>query len=419
MAAERPVASVTVAAPTARITYDEVVDAYYQQLEGLYAGGGDMFLVETIFDTLNAKAAVYALEKFFADQGVRIPVFISGSIVDNSGRTLSGQTNEAFWNSISHAKPLAVGLNCALGATDMKKYIANLSKCADCFVFCYPNAGLPNAMGGYDQKGPEMAEDIRPFCEENLVNAIGGCCGTGPEHIASIKKMASAYKPRPVHSVEPLMRLSGLEPLNYQPNAKDMRSTFLSVGERCNVAGSIIYKKAVIDGNWDKAVSIALQQVQAGAHVLDINMDDGLIEGVGAMTKFVNLLVSDPEISRVPFMIDSSKFHIVEAGLKCSQGKCIANSISLKEGEEAFIKQALILKRHGAAVVVMAFDEKGQAAGYEDKVRGEGLWLDQAAAAAAAAAAANCSAAQSRQEAGLEANSSTASSRAEQVAALC
>ena len=274
------------------ITYDEVVDGYYQQLEGLYAGGVDMFLVETIFDTLNAKAAVYALEKFFADQGVRIPVFISGTIVDNSGRTLSGQTNEAFWNSISHAKPLAVGLNCALGATDMKKYIANLSACADCFVFCYPNAGLPNAMGGYDQKGEEMAEEIRPFCEENLVNAIGGCCGSTPDHIAAIAKMASAYPPRPVHDVKPLMRISGLEPLNYQPNAANMRSTFLNLGERCNVAGSTLFKKAIVNNDYDKALAIALKQVQQGAHVLDINMDDGLIDGVAAMTKFVNLCVS-------------------------------------------------------------------------------------------------------------------------------
>lgn len=252
-------------------------------------------------------------------QGKRIPVFISGTIVDNSGRTLSGQTNEAFWNSIAHAKPLAVGLNCALGALDMKKYIENLSKCADCFVFCYPNAGLPNAMGGYDQKGPEMAEDIRPFCEESLVNAIGGCCGTGPEHIAAIAAMASAYKPRETHSVPARMRLSGLEPLNYEPNPENMRSTFLMLGERCNVAGSIIYKRAIVDGDYDKAASIALAQVNQGAHVLDINMDDGLIDGVAAMTRFVNLLVSDPEISKVPFMIDSSKFHIIEAGLKCCQ----------------------------------------------------------------------------------------------------
>ena len=351
------------------ITYDEVVDAYYKQVAALYEGGVDLFLVETIFDTLNAKAAIYALEQFFTDKGVRIPVMISGTIVDNSGRTLSGQTNEAFWCSIKQAKPFAVGLNCALGATDMKKYIANLSLCADCYVFCYPNAGLPNAMGGYDQKGPGMAEDIRPFCVEGLVNAIGGCCGTGPEHIAAIKAMASAYPPRKPHSVLPLLRLSGLEPLNYQPDPANMRKTFLHLGERCNVAGSIIFKKAIVNNDYDAAVAIALKQVQNGADVLDLNMDDGLIDGVNAMTKFVNLLVSDPEISRVPFMIDSSKFHIVEAGVKCSQGKCIVNSISLKEGETAFKKQASLIKRHGSAVVVMAFDEKGQAATYEEKVR--------------------------------------------------
>ncbi len=251
---------------------------------------------------------------------------ISGTIVDNSGRTLSGQTNEAFWNSVSHAKPFAVGLNCALGATDMKKYIANLSKCADCYVFCYPNAGLPNAMGGYDQKGPEMAEEIRPFCEEGLVNAIGGCCGTGPEHIAAIKAMASKYPARKKHAVENVLRLSGLEPLTYKPDPSNMRSTFLMIGERCNVAGMKLFKKAVVDGDWDKAVSIANaqvgggwsceagsdvctlgggccppslghngqpqncnttlpQQVAAGAHVLDINMDDGLIDGIPAMTR--------------------------------------------------------------------------------------------------------------------------------------
>ncbi|KAH7621904.1 hypothetical protein Ndes2526B_g02717 [Nannochloris sp. 'desiccata'] len=350
------------------VTFDEVEKAYYEQAAALYAGGVDMFLVETIFDTGNARGALHALERFFATEGVRIPVFVSGTIVDNSGRTLSGQTNEAFWNSVSHAKPMAVGLNCALGASDMKKYIANLSACADCFVFCYPNAGLPNAMGGYDQNGPEMAEEIRPFCEENLVNAIGGCCGSGPEHIAAIAKMAGEYKPRPVHDVPALLRLSGLEPLNYEPNLADHRSTFLMLGERCNVAGSSIYKKAIVDGDYDKAASIALAQVNQGAHVLDINMDDGLIDGVAAMTRFVNLLVSDPEISKVPFMIDSSKFHIIEAGVKCCQGKCIVNSISLKEGEAKFKEQARAIKIHGAAVVVMAFDEQGQAAGYEDKV---------------------------------------------------
>lgn len=301
------------------ITFDEVERAYYEQAVALYDGGVDLFLVETIFDTGNARAALYALDRFFQEIGKRIPVFVSGTIVDNSGRTLSGQTNEAFWNSISHAKPFAVGLNCALGAKDMKQYIANLSRCADCYVFCYPNAGLPNAMGGYDQGGPEMAEDVRPFCEEGLVNAIGGCCGTGPEHIAAIKKMASEYAPRQKHGVESIMRLSGLEPLNYRPNRDDMRSTFLMIGERCNVAGSKIYKKAIVDGDYDKALGIACKQVEQGAHILDINMDDGLIDGVPAMTRFVNLLVSDPEVSRVPFMIDSSKFHIVEAGLKCCQ----------------------------------------------------------------------------------------------------
>jgi 5-methyltetrahydrofolate--homocysteine methyltransferase len=274
------------------ITYDEVVDAYYEQLVGLYDGGVDLFLVETIFDTLNAKAAVFALEKFFADKGVRLPVFLSGTIVDNSGRTLSGQTNEAFWNSVSHAKPMAVGLNCALGAADMLPYMANLSKCADCFVFCYPNAGLPNAMGGYDQKGDEMAEEIRPFCEQGLVNLLGGCCGSTPEHIAAIRKMASEFPARPVTTPKPLMRLSGLEPLNYDPDATNMRRTFLNVGERCNVAGSALFKKAIVNGDYDTALSIALKQVQQGADILDINMDDGLIDGVAAMTKFVNLCIS-------------------------------------------------------------------------------------------------------------------------------
>ena len=350
-------------------TYDEVVQAYLEQAEGLYAGGVDLFMVETIFDSLNAKAAMYALDLFFEKVGKSIPVFISGTIVDNSGRTLSGQTNEAFWNSIKHAKPLAIGLNCALGAKDMIPYIENLSKCADCFVFCYPNAGLPNAMGGYDQKGSEMAEECRPFAARGLINGIGGCCGTTNEHIKALHDMVSEYKPHKTHDVEPLMRISGLEPLNYKPDEKNMRSTFLNVGERCNVAGSSIYKKAIVDGNYDKALQIALKQVEQGAHVIDINMDDGLIDAVSAMTKFVNLLVAEPEASKVPFMIDSSKFHVVEAGLKCSQGKCIVNSISLKEGEEEFIKKAKIVKRHGAAVVVMAFDETGQAATCDDKVR--------------------------------------------------
>merc|ERR1719261_1352685 len=349
-------------------TFDEIVQAYFEQCEGLVAGGVDMFLVETIFDTLNAKAAMYALDLFFEKHGSCIPVFVSGTIVDNSGRTLSGQTNEAFWNSLRHAKPFALGLNCALGAKDMFKYIENLSKCCDCYVFCYPNAGLPNAMGGYDQKGAEMAEDVRPFCEAGIVNGLGGCCGTGNDHIGALSKMSSEYKPRAVPTVEPLMRISGLEPLNYKPDPQNMRKTFLNVGERCNVAGSSIFKKAIVNNDYDKALEIAIKQVAAGAHIVDINMDDGLIESAAAMTKFVNLLVTEPEASKVPFMIDSSKFHVVEAGLKCSQGKCIVNSISLKEGEEEFVRKAKIVKRHGAAVVVMAFDEKGQAAGYQDKI---------------------------------------------------
>lgn len=242
------------------ITYDEVVTAYYQQAEGLWAGGVDIFFVETIFDTLNAKAALFALEMFFEDKGTRIPVFVSGTIVDNSGRTLSGQTNEAFWNSVSHAKPYAIGLNCALGATDMVPYLENLSKVSDCWVFAYPNAGLPNAMGGYDQTGDEMAAEVSQFFEKQLVNAIGGCCGSSYTHIAALKAESKKYPLRKKHDVEQIMRISGLEPFNYVP-AENMRDTFMYLGERCNVAGSIMYKKAIVDGDYDKAAAIALKQV--------------------------------------------------------------------------------------------------------------------------------------------------------------
>ena len=350
-------------------TYDEIVQAYYEQVEALIDGGVDMLLVETIFDTLNAKAAMFAIDLFFEKWGQKIPVFVSGTIVDNSGRTLSGQTNEAFWNSMSHSKPLAIGLNCALGAKDMVPYIENLSRVADCWVFCYPNAGLPNAMGGYDQKGAEMAADCRVFPEKGLINAIGGCCGTTDEHIGCLAKMVSEFKPREKHDVPDIMRLSGLEPFNYEPDEKDYRKTFINLGERCNVAGSSIFKKAIVDGNYEKALAIAHKQVENGAHVIDVNMDDGLIDGESAMTRFVNLMVSEPDVSKVPFMIDSSKFHVVEAGLKCSQGKCIMNSISLKGGEKEFLEHAKTVKRHGAAVVVMAFDEEGQAATEAEKVR--------------------------------------------------
>ena len=301
--------------------------------------------------------------------GAEDSVFVSGTIVDNSGRTLSGQTNEAFWNSMSHSKPIAIGLNCALGAKDMVPYIENLSKVADCWVFCYPNAGLPNAMGGYDQKGHEMADECRIFAEKGLINAIGGCCGTTDDHIGCLAKMVADFKPREMHDVKEIMRLSGLTPFNYEPDEKDYRKTFINLGERCNVAGSTIFKKAIVDGNYEKALAIALKQVENGAHVIDVNMDDGLIDGESAMIRFVNLMVSEPDVSKVPFMIDSSKFHVVEAGLKCSQGKCIMNSISLKGGEEEFLNQAKTVKRHGAAVVVMAFDEEGQAATEAEKVR--------------------------------------------------
>ena len=350
-------------------TYDEIVQAYYEQVEALIDGGVDVLLVETIFDTLNAKAAMFAIDLYFEKWGQKIPVFVSGTIVDNSGRTLSGQTNEAFWNSMSHSKPIAIGLNCALGAKDMVPYIENLSKVADCWVFCYPNAGLPNAMGGYDQKGHEMADECRIFAEKGLINAIGGCCGTTDDHIGCLAKMVADFKPREMHDVKDIMRLSGLEPSNYEPDEKDYRKTFINLGERCNVAGSTIFKKAIVDGNYEKALAIALKQVENGAHVIDVNMDDGLIDGESAMIRFVNLMVSEPDVSKVPFMIDSSKFHVVEAGLKCSQGKCIMNSISLKGGEEEFLNQAKTVKRHGAAVVVMAFDEEGQAATEAEKVR--------------------------------------------------
>lgn len=251
----------------------------------------------------------------------------------------------------------------------MFQYIENLSKCSDCYVFCYPNAGLPNAMGGYDQKGPEMVEEVRPFLEAGILNGLGGCCGTDNDHIKCIAEMVSEYPPRQIHAVEPRMRLSGLEPMIYNPDESNWRSTFINLGERCNVAGSTVFKKAIVDGNYEKALAIAKKQVEAGANVIDINMDDGLIDAVTAMTKFVNLLVSEPDVSKVPFMIDSSKFHVVEAGLQCSQGKCIVNSISLKGGEEEFLAHARLIKRYGAAVVVMAFDEEGQAAEADDKVR--------------------------------------------------
>ena len=312
-----------------------------------------------------AQAALFALDTLFEEIGRKLPLFVSGTIVDNSGRTLSGQTTEAFYVSIAHSKPLGVGLNCALGAEQMRPFITRLAKTADCFVFCYPNAGLPNAMGGYDDSPETMASQVASFAEAGLLNMAGGCCGSTPPHIAAIAKAMASHKPRTWTSPEPVMRLSGLEDLIVDKS----RQTFLNVGERCNIAGSLRFRRLIKKGDYGRAMMVAAKQVEDGAMVIDVNVDDGMIDGVAAMTKFLRIAVTEPDVSKVPFMIDSSKFHIVEAGLKCVQGKCIVNSISLKGGEDEFRRQASIVKRYGAAVVVMAFDEAGQAATEEDKVR--------------------------------------------------
>lgn len=369
--APRPLALALAQDPGFRnCTWDEVVIAYKHQVAALVEGGVHVLLVETIFDTLNAKAALYAIDEWFDENPTvsPLPVMISGTIVDLSGRTLSGQTTEAFFVSVMHAKPLCIGLNCALGATQMLPFMQALSACATtCHVHSYPNAGLPNAMGGYDQKPAEFATEVRQFADLGLVNMLGGCCGTTPEHIKALAdEVASiAPRPKPVLVGIPKMRISGLE-----ASTVDLGSLgFLNLGERCNIAGSIKFKNLIMAGEYDKALDIAKHQAESGAQVLDINMDDGMLDGMAAMTKFLNMAIPEPDVSRLPIMVDSSKFAIVEAGLKCCQGKCIANSISLKEGEANFIRQAKIIKRFGAAVVVMAFDEDGQAAGYDEKIR--------------------------------------------------
>lgn len=350
------------------ITFLEVASAYKEQVRALVEGGVDILLVETIFDTLNAKAALFAIDEYFCEnpEQERRPIFISGTIVDMSGRTLSGQTTEAFWTSVEHAKPMAVGLNCALGAKDMRGYVERLGRCSDAYIICYPNAGLPNAMGGYDQTGPEMASEMTSFSNSRLCNIVGGCCGTTPTHIEAIVKLFSSAPPRPHPKPLPqMMRLSGLEQFVLDPQFV----RFVNIGERCNVAGSAFFKKHVIAGNFDKMLEIALKQVNNGAQVIDINFDEGLLDSHATMRKFCNLLATEPDVAKVPFMIDSSKFDVVEQGLQCVQGKCIVNSISLKVGEEEFIRHAHLVKRYGAAVVVMAFDEEGQAATKDDKIR--------------------------------------------------
>jgi 5-methyltetrahydrofolate--homocysteine methyltransferase len=343
--------------PGARnVSYDELVAAYLEQANGLVDGGADILLIETIFDTLNAKAAIFAVETLFEERGRRWPVIVSGTITDASGRTLSGQTTEAFWNAVRHVKPLAIGLNCALGAAEMRQYVAELSRLADCFVSCYPNAGLPNAFGEYDETPDQMASVIREFADSGLVNILGGCCGTTPDHIGAIARAAEGLKPRTPSEPGPAMRLSGLEPLNIVEE-----SLFVNVGERTNITGSARFRKLIKDGDYDTALQVAAQQVESGAQIIDVNMDEGMIDGVAAMDRFLKLIASEPDISRVPVMVDSSKFEVIEAGLKCIQGKPIVNSISMKEGEDKFREQARLCRKYGAAVVVMAFDEDGQA----------------------------------------------------------
>ncbi|MCG5547473.1 methionine synthase [Halorhodospira halochloris] len=346
------------------ISFDQLFEAYAQQARALAQGGVDLILIETVFDTLNAKAAIYALETVCAEIGRRIPVMISGTITDASGRTLSGQTAAAFWNSIRHAQPLSIGLNCALGAEDLRPHLQELSKIADTFISSHPNAGLPNEFGEYDQPPEEMAAIIRSFAEEGLINIIGGCCGTTPDHISAIREAIKEFAPRQPPAPNPdLLRLSGLEPCNIDSN-----SLFVNIGERANVTGSARFRRLIKEGDYETALDVAREQVENGAQIIDINMDEGMLESKQAMIDFLNLVAAEPDISRVPIMIDSSKWDIIEEGLKRVQGKGLVNSISLKEGEEAFLEQARTLYRYGAAPVIMLFDEKGQADTYERRL---------------------------------------------------
>ena len=338
------------------VSFDDLRIAYAEQLRGLIDGGADIILIETIFDTLNAKAAIFACFEVFEEKGVDLPIMISGTITDLSGRTLSGQTPTAFWHSVRHAKPFTIGLNCALGATAMRPHLAELSEAADTLICAYPNAGLPNAFGQYDESPEFMAEQVEGFAREGLVNIVGGCCGSTPEHIRAIAQAVAKHKPREIPERAPLMRLSGLEPFTL---TKDI--PFVNVGERTNVTGSAKFRKLITAGDYAAALDVARDQVENGAQIIDINMDEGLIDSKQAMIEYLNLIAAEPDISRVPVMIDSSKWEVIEAGLKCVQGKPLVNSISLKEGEEAFLHHAKLVRAYGAAVVVMAFDEQGQA----------------------------------------------------------
>jgi len=345
------------------IRFAALCETYQQAATALINGGVDFLMVETIFDTLNAKAAIFAIKRAFDACDVQLPVMISGTITDASGRTLSGQTTEAFWNSVRHADPFMIGLNCALGAADMRPYVAELSRVADTLVSAHPNAGLPNEFGEYDESPDDMAETVGEFVDSGLVNLIGGCCGTTPEHIAALREVIDGKAPRTVPSVPARCRLSGLEPLNIGPE-----DLFVNVGERSNVTGSAVFRKLIEADNYTDAVQVARQQVDNGAQIVDVNMDEGMLDSEQAMVTYLDLIASEPDVARVPLMIDSSKWSVIEAGLQCTQGKAVVNSISLKEGEEEFLKQAQLVRDYGAAVIVMAFDEQGQADSVERKV---------------------------------------------------
>jgi 5-methyltetrahydrofolate--homocysteine methyltransferase len=349
------------------VTFVQVRDAYREQVDALLDAGADLLLCETVFDTLVLKAALFAIDEAFAARGARVPLMISGTITDQSGRTLTGQTTEAFWNSVRHAQPVSIGMNCALGGEQMRPHIAELAKKADIYVSCYPNAGLPNPLSptGFPEGPEDTAAILETFARDGLVNILGGCCGTTPGHIAAIRRRTEKHPPRVPGEVRPALQLAGLEALNIVGGP----GAFVNVGERTNVAGSRIFKGHIEKGDYRAALSVAKQQIEAGATVIDINFDAGLLDGVAAMTRFLNMAATEPDIARVPFMIDSSNFDIIEAGLHCVQGKAIVNSISLKEGHAEFVRRARLCRRYGAAMIVMAFDEKGQAATYEDKVR--------------------------------------------------
>ncbi|MBI3899353.1 MAG: methionine synthase [Gammaproteobacteria bacterium] len=345
------------------VSFDQLVAAYTEATRGLVDGGADILLIETVFDTLNCKAAIYAVEDYFERHHLRLPVMISGTITDAAGRVLSGQTAEAFWNSIAHARPLSVGLNCALGAKQLRQYVEEVATFADVRTSCHPNAGLPNAFGGYDESPEFMAAEIRDWAEHGFLNIVGGCCGTTPAHIKAIAAAVANVPPRKQAKIEPRLRLSGLEPINIGAD-----TLFVNIGERTNVTGSAAFKKLILNNDYSKGLDVARQQVENGAQLIDVNMDEAMLDGEAAMHTFLNLIASEPDITRIPVMVDSSKWSVIEAGLKCVQGKGVVNSISLKEGEEKFLQQAHAVRRYGAAVVVMAFDEQGQADSLARKV---------------------------------------------------